>query len=217
MEIMGRLPRIVCVGSALLLLSCGGAIERESGSSGANASQSGAGGDPTSPGEPVSVPPSPPAAPSETTKAVAAARSILVGHSFRAVEIDIGGYPFGTAPTNYRETITGEMMKICFGPTDTLTVCECDDPLFAPVSEIAPGGHPTNRCAGTLVCRDGQYRFDEQGRLRLAVPGTTLTWALQDGRATSDAGVVATVPEGTYVRSLIGLGDTLLEPTDSCP
>jgi hypothetical protein len=200
---------------ALLLMACGGAVAPTTAEdTGANGGASI--GAPSPAPQPIALPPTAPAATPETPTA-SAARAALAGRSFHAIELHVGGYPFGTAPTNYREAIVGEMMKVCFGTVDALTVCECDHPVFASVYDIGQGGHPSDHCNGPLVCRGGTYRFNDAGRLRLDVPNTTLTWPLRTDGAQPEAGEVAVRPEGTYVRSLIGLGDVLLAPTEGCP
>lgn len=149
--------------------------------------------------------------------AIAAATSALTG-AFRVTEIQIGGYPFGQAPERYREHIVGEMMKVCFAEGHRVTVCECTQPRFAAVTDIQEGGHPTDTCAGTMVCHVGEFSFAGRGQLRLDVPESSLTWPLRPANPQgNDAGEVGARGAEIYVRDLVGLGNAVLEPISGCP
>lgn len=200
-----------CAGvSASLVMACGGEV-----------SPSGAqqGGTTTAPVDPCAGQSSGGAyscQESERRKGLTAAYDALHGRAFRVKEIQIGGAPFGEAPDNYRERMIGEDMKFCFGNQDEVTVCECAQLLVASVDDIKTGGHPTDNCVGPVACRKGTFTFTATGELRLDVPGSVLTWAVGT-KTTEEAGAVGVRPEGTYVDSLVGLGNALLEPAAACP
>jgi hypothetical protein len=196
--------------SVALAAACGGRVDSDgtggpvgSGAAIGNGAQAGGTG----------APPTPDAT------AIAAAGALLAGQSFRVALIEIGGGAPGTAPANYRERVDGDVMKLCFGTGDTLTACQCDAPHFASVDDIRPGGSPSDRCDGSLVCRTGTYRFDDAGRLRVDGfdDAGSLLWAVSATRSPyPEAGVVTRAGGRLYVNDLCGLGESMLEPTAAC-
>ena len=222
---------LVCLGTA-----CGGKIESSdpapNGGSGGSGGSGGAVAPPSSGGDECAVLSSGDcysceaarqerarrnAAPANNEPAIAAARAALAG-GFRVKEIHIGGYEPGQSPDNYRERLIGADFKICFRDATRVTVCECAQLLLAAVNEIRPGDHPTDQCVAPSTCTDHVYSFDASGLLRIDVPEGSLVWPLRPSKPYGyGAGTVTVRPEGTYVNSLIGLGNALLEPTTSCP
>ena len=203
---------VACLGAA-----CGGAIDSSdpaakgggSGGSGGGISPPSNGGQP-SPREPQN------AATAPDESAIAAARAALQG-SFRVKEIDIGGYEPGQSPDNYREKLVGADLKICFLGASRVVVCECAEFLPASVNDIQPGDHPTDNCVAPIACLDRAYSFDAAGLLRIDVPEGSMMWPLRASKPYGyRAGKVTVRPEGTYVNSLVGLGNALLEPTTDC-
>jgi len=155
--------------------------------------------------------------------AIAAATAALSGRSFRVKAIEIGGYPPAMGPSNYKEIVVGDLLRVCFGADTAVVACQCTNPNFASVNDIQPGGMPTDHCNGTLVCGSGTYSFDDSGMLRVRgfTDQSSLMWAVSPdnrwyGSHAETSGTVTTTSNGVYVEDLCGLGQALLEPIAGC-